>query len=435
MSSKEIDKELLELCYKDFISKKALYDKMYSYFKGDTDAMKDYKMITSRSNSKVDVNFFKKFLKEEVSYSVGNDINYTSLGDDVELEEEVLKDIRYYLAHIPSDHDIDLFKDMLIHSISYELYSFDNNGDFNMTVLTPNESYLYENELGEIEFFMHVYKKRFTDEIVIKVYTNQEIIFYNEHYKEWDRKRHKFKSVPVGVARVSDELEDDSLYKDIKGLQDAYEIVMSDAVNEISDFRNAYLTLSGVQIDDEDLPKMKEDGIMQFPNAEGKAAWLTKEINDTFIQNTLDNLESKMYEITNHINFNENMQSNTSSLAIKARLTALSQKCGVQEKAFANCIQTRIKFLFEYIEFITNTKYKGDWRNIVVKFTPNLPSDDLGTAQLISQLDGKVSTQTLLSLLSFIENPESEMEKVDSEYEKLYGSELDVLETVDDVVE
>lgn len=416
----EIDKELLQLCYSDFKDKKILYDKMYSYYCGDTDAIKDYKMVTSRSNNKVNINFFKKFVKSEVSYSIGNDINYVSMSGD----DEVLEDIRYNLAHIPSDHDIDLFKDMLIHSIAYELYSFDNQGNFNMTALTPKESYVYMNEFEEVEFFMHIYKGRFDKEETIKVYTDEEIIFYNKSFDELERKRHNFKGVPVGIARVSDEMENDSLYKDIKGLQDALETLMSDSANEISDFRNAYLMMKGAELEEDDLTKMKELGVMSFGNAEGSASWLIKNINDTFIQNTITNIEEKMYQITSHINFNEKMNSNTSSLAIKARLTSLAQKCQVQERAFANCIQSRIRFLFDYLDFKSATGYKGDWRDIVVRFTPNLPSDDLLTAQLITTLGDKLSTKTGLSLLSFIENPESEEDRIEVEQAKLYGNDL-----------
>ena len=96
----------------------------------------------------------------------------------------------------------------------------------------------------------------------------------------------------------------------------------------------------------------------------------------------------------------------------------------MQEKAFANCIQSRIKFLFEYISFNSATGYKGDWRDIVVRFTPNLPSDDLLTAQLITTLGDKLSTKTGLSLLSFIENPESEEDRIETEQAKLYGNDL-----------
>ena len=423
-----MNKELLGLCYKDFLSKKAHYDKMYNYYIGDTDANEDYRMLTSRSNTIISVNFMKKFVKEEVSYSIGNDINYVSLDGD----EDALDDIRYYLAHINSDHDIDLFKDMLIYSFAYELYSFDNEGNFNMSVLTPNEAYAYENEAGEVEYFMHIYKERFTDETIIKVYDKENIYFYDRAFKEVkESKRHNFSRVPVGIARVSDELEDDSIFKDIKGLQDAYETNLSDISNEISDFRNAYLTSSGARFDEDDFPRMKELGWMDMPEG-GKVEWLIKNINDTFIQNTLTTIEEKMYQVSNHINYNEAMPSNASSLALKARLISLEAKCRLNEKAFSNCIQERIRFLFEYISFITNTNYKGDWRNIVIRFTPNIPSDDLLTAQMIQMLDGKVSTKTALSLLSFIENPESEQERLEEEQEDIYGSDLSMFEGEDD---
>ena len=56
-----------------------------------------------------------------------------------------------------------------------------------------------------------------------------------------------------------------------------------------------------------------------------------------------------------------------------------------------------------------------DYRDIKTRFTPNIPQDDLNTAQIISQLNGKLSTETGLSLLSFIDNPQNEIEKLKKE--------------------
>ena len=58
-----------------------------------------------------------------------------------------------------------------------------------------------------------------------------------------------------------------------------------------------------------------------------------------------------------------------------------------------------------------------DYRDIKIKFTANIPQDDLNTAQIISQLGDKVSTETALSLLSFVENPTQEMDKINKENE------------------
>lgn len=422
-------KELLELMYQDFQAKKPTYDKMYQYYKGQTDATEDYKMITSRSDTVINVNFLKKFVLEEVSYSIGNDINYTYSGEKD--SKEVLEDIRYYMAHIPADHDVDLFKDMLIYSFSYELYSFDNNGDFNMHVLTPDEAYLYQDASGNPKYFMHVYNEQFTDEVRIKVYDDEYIYYYNEDFETTaTRKKHKFTGVPVGVARVSDELEHNSLYNDIKGLQDAYETNLSDISNEISDFRNAYLTLTGVQLEDGDDARMKANGIMHFRNDDAKAAWLIKDINDSFIQNTLSTIEEKLYQVSSHINYNEKMDSNSSSLALKARMISLESKCRLNEKAFSNALQTRIKFLFEYIEFVANKAYKGDFRNVGVKYTPNMPSDELMIAQRINLLSDTLSLQTRLSMIPEVEDPEVEIKRMEEEEHQMYGSDLPSLENI-----
>lgn len=107
------------------------------------------------------------------------------------------------------------------------------------------------------------------------------------------------------------------------------------------------------------------------------------------------------------------MQSNLSSLALRARLIALEEKCKLNQKSIADCIKTRLKFLFIYLKVIKNIEY--DFRDIKIKFTPNIPQDDLMTAQVISQLGDKLSTKTGLSLLSFIENPKNELQKLKDE--------------------
>lgn len=413
-------KELLELCYLDFLYNKSNYEKMYEYYKGNTDAMNDYKMITERSNLTVNTNFLKKFVKEEVSYSVGNDITYISKSGS----DTIIQDIQNYLGHLSAKHDSKLFKQMLIYSIAYELYYYDRDSNFNVKVIPPTEGYVYEDDFGNISFFMHIFKKKFEDKVSIDVYTDEEIIHYDEDFNKKGTTPHIFSRVPVGISQLSEELEDDTLYKDIKGLQDAYETNLSDIANEISDFRNAYLNFIGVELDEEDIPKMKELGIIQFGNKDAKATWLIKNINDSFIQNTLSTLEDKMYQLSSHINHNERMQSNTSSLTLRSRLIALEEKCKLNEKSLADCIRSRLKFLFEYISFKKNEDIKNDYRDITIKFTPNIPQDDLMTAQIISQLGDKLSIETGLTLFSFIENPKNEIKKIMQEEKAFLGEDL-----------
>ncbi|EJE7236755.1 phage portal protein [Clostridium sporogenes] len=407
---KIIDINLLKKAYEEYQNNKITYDKMYNYYKGNTDAMANYKMVTERSNNKTPVNYIKKFIKEEVSYSVGNDVNYISKSGN----ENIVNDIDYYIDHWSEGHDSNLAKNMLIYSLAYELYYVDKEGQFSSKVIPPTQGYATIDDFGNISFFMHSYKLKFDDTTYIDVYTDKEILHFNDEFEKINKPtKHIFGAVPVALCQLSEEGKDDTLFKDLKGLQDAYETNLSDISNEISDFRNAYMVLTGVQIDEKDIPKMKELGVIQIKTKDGKAAWLIKNINDTFIQNTLNTLEDKMYQLSSHINHNEKMQSNLSSLALRARLIALEEKCKLNQKSIADCIKTRLKFLFIYLKVIKNIEY--DFRDIKIKFTPNIPQDDLMTAQVISQLGDKLSTETGLSLLSFIENPKNEMKKLKDE--------------------
>lgn len=403
---------LLKNCYADFVKKKVTFDNMYNYYKGNSDALSSYKMVTERSNNKVSCNFIKKFIKEEVSYSVGNDVTYVSKNSDA----NIIKDIDYYLSHWSAKHDSDLAKRMLTYGFAFELYYIDKESQFSSRIITPREGYAYTDDFGNVLFFMHIFQKRFSTNIYIDLYDDAYIYHLNNGFQEISEKTtHVFGIVPIGIAQVSAERQDDTIYKDIKGLQDAYETNLSDISNEISDFRNAYLTFAGCELKEEQIKDMKKLGIINLPGEKSVASWLIKNINDTFVQNTLNTLEDKMYQLSSHINHNEKMQSNLSGVALRSRLISLEEKCKLNQKAIADCIKRRLKMLFIYLKWLKGLNY--DYRDIKTKFTPNIPQDDLNSAQIISQLNGKLSTETGLSLLSFVDNPQNEMEKLRREQE------------------
>lgn len=52
------------------------------------------------------------------------------------------------------------------------------------------------------------------------------------------------------------------------------------------------------------------------------------------------------------------------------------------------------------------------WRDINIVFTRNLPTDLTETANIVNQLRGLVSDETLLSLLEFVKDPQEEVQRV-----------------------
>lgn len=405
--------KLVKKAYGSYHVFKKIYEKMYQYYKGDTDAIRKYLFITERSNLKINSNYIKKFIKEEVAYTLGNDITYESRTEN----ENIVGDIEYYTAHWDELHDTDVMKYLLIFTQVYELYYIDDNADFCSKIIKPTEGYAYYDKAsGKVLFFIHAFKNDFdTTTSYIDVYTADYIYHYDGKFNEIaDPTPNIFGEVPVTIGKLTEEGYDDSLYKDMKGLQDAFETNLSDIGNEISDFRNAYLLFKNAQVDKEKIPEMKKLGVIQFPNSGGDAAWLIKNINDTFIQNTLDRYEDTMYQLACHINHNEKLQSNLSGVALRSRLIALENKCSLQTKAHKNIVKNRIRFLFLYLDLKKNKKY--DYKDVKAIYTPNVPSDDLSTAQMLSQLpEGLISKDTGRGLFSFVNNVPYEGQKVQKE--------------------
>ncbi|MFA6809311.1 MAG: phage portal protein, partial [Eubacteriales bacterium] len=95
------------------------------------------------------------------------------------------------------------------------------------------------------------------------------------------------------------------------------------------------------------------------------------------------------------------------------RLIGLEEKCTNNIHALVDAIKVRLQFLFIYLKIKQRKDY--DWKDIDIKIVPNIPTDDLMVSQIISQLNGKLSTRTGLAQLSFIDNPDNEMKEIEKE--------------------
>jgi len=322
-----MDNALVQKYHSLFLANKAQYQEMEMYYQGRTQTIRNYKKLANRSNLKVNCNFLKKFIKEECSYSVGNDINYISKSGD----EEILKVIDTSFENLSTQHDIELMKTMLKFNKGFELYYIEDD-EFKSKIISPLEGFLIKENNVVTGFGREYMIQGLEDELYLDIYTKEDIRHYKvgEDYSQCgDTKPNIFGFIPVGIARVGleenrpdgicdDGIYDvgiyDTLYNDIKGAQDAYETNISDISNEISDFRNAYLTLVGAELDPEQAGEMQKLGILQAKDANAKFAWLIKDLKDTAIQNNLHELEDKMYQLSQHINHNEKISSNLSGV-------------------------------------------------------------------------------------------------------------------------
>ena len=413
----QLDLKIARKLYDQFNTNHSTYQIMYNYYIGKTDAQANYP-VTDRSNIKVSNNMIKTFINEETSFMTGAPITYVSQTEN----NHAIRDIEYSLNDVNATLDTELSTNMLIYGEAYELYYL-NNGEFKVRVCSPLNSITYEDIEGNCQLFMYFYKRELDDnKVYIDIVDDNYIYHYNDSFQKIQEPTpHYFKSVPVGVARLPHAIHD-TLYNDIKGLQDIYETILSTWGNEIEDTRMAYMVMNGIEIDEEQARNMKAMGIIQTTDSNAKISYLIKNIPSDFIMNYRNIIEDEMYKVAQHLKHQVQVQSNTSGVMLSNRLICLRNKLTTQQQSLRNCIRTRIKCLFTYLNIVESKNY--NYRDIDIKFTLNLPSNDLETSQIISQLNGKLSIETGLQNLSFITNGRVEFEKMLAEQKEISENEL-----------
>ncbi|AKA71964.1 phage portal protein [Clostridium scatologenes] len=399
-------------CTSRYDSEHLLNESKYNYYHDHHDILDNYKTNDRRSNQICQCNFIGRFIDEEISYICGKPVSFVPKNGD----SSVIMDIDYYMSHWSKKHNQTVCRDLSIFGKVYELYYISADLDFCSKVLNPLNSFGYIDENNNVVLFLYFYRKAFDSHIYVDIYTDKEIItVYKGTLQVVSRRINIFNRVPVSFATI-----DRTVFDMIKTLNDSYNITLSNAVNENSDFRSAYLKITGASIKEEDIQFFDKKGIINVPK-DCDIDFLIKQLNDNYLRTTLKETKDNIYECTGHIDTSEKLSSNTSSLALRGRLLTLEQRCQLIADSMTDVVKLRLKFLFLYLKnYLSEYKNKDsktyNWKNIDVNFTPNIPTDLSMLADVISKLGGvELSQETKLSLLPFIENPKLELKKIKNE--------------------
>lgn len=399
-------------CISQYGMEQLLNENKYLYYKDHHDILDNYKTTDRRSNQICQCNFIGRFVDEEVSYICGKPVSFVPKNGD----SSVIMDIDYYLSHWSKKHNQMLCRDLSIFGKVYELYYIDSDLDFCSKILNGLNSFGLIDENNYVALFLYFYRKPFDDRIYVDIYTDKEIItVLKDTLQVVSRRINIFNRVPVSFATI-----DRTVYDMIKTLNDSYNITLSNAINENSDFRSAFLKITGASIKEEDIQFFDKKGVINVPK-DCDIDFLIKNLNDNYLKTTLKETKDDIYEVTGHINTAEQPTSNTSSLALRGRLLTLEQRCQLIADSMTDIVKLRLKFLFLYLKnYLAEYKNKDpktySWKNIDVTFTPNVPTDLTMVADVISKLGGvELSQETKLSLLPFVENPRLEMKKIRDE--------------------
>lgn len=205
----------------------------------------------------------------------------------------------------------------------------------------------------------------------------------------------------------------------------AYDRLVSDTVNEVEKMRLAYLIIRAAGgMEKEDIEKMNKSGMIELFGEDDKVEYLTKNVNDTMIENALKRLERNIYLIAKTPNLADlDFGTNVSGVALRMKLMGLEGKAMMNERKMTASLRYEMKVLFSAWETRYNFKAE-DYLRVFFTFKRNIPVHLLEEAQATSMLKGNVSERTRLAAMSIVDDVDYELDEMAKEiqaYSEQYG--------------
>ena len=382
-----------------------------NYYDGKQAILNKAYADASKPCSRTVINYCKNIVDSYDGYlATPGCISYRSEQDI----DDIMNILRYndYAAE-----DADFLLDALIYGVAAELMYIDETGHTRFRLINPTTCFgVCDDSLtGDLLYFVRMYKVNDWDESNIynvDVYSDYDVKHYtmngaNGYLSFVSEEPHYFSQCPANIFTLPDEK---SIFDCIMSLQDAANELVSSEIDDYSAFCDAYLTLIGVDADVEDISSMKENRVLVLPDG-AAAQWLTKNANDTQVENILKRIHESIYRIAQCPDFSsESFVGGVSSgVAIRYRLTGMETKAGKIEGEMKKALQRRV----EIICGIASLKLGEEvFRDISIDFKRNIPEDYTSIINMINSLKGTVSDSTLLSLLPFVEDVNAELAAV-----------------------
>lgn len=250
-----------------------------------------------------------------------------------------------------------------------------------------------------------------------------------------EQKPHGFTQIPI--ALFQNNAQETCDFEKVEPLIDAYDVVTSDAVNEVESFAHAYLALDGVEMDEAEATKAKKTGVLVFPprdqgeGASKGAYFITKNVNDSFLENTKRSLVADIHKFSASANMADESFSGgaQSGEARKWKMQDLESRAGKKQRKFAKGLREQFRILCSNWKVQTDGV---DFRKVSFKFSRNVPQDLSYLADFASKMVGIISDETLYDNLNGVVNDSQYEIELKRQEQAAYGN---ILPSVSDETE
>lgn len=369
-----------------------------------------------KPDNRIAVNFAKYIVDTMNGYFIGNPIKIIVDGGE-ETIEKYIEFLDQY--NDQDDNNAELSKICSIYGKGYEMYYNDEDGNVGIIYLDPTEAFMiYDDSVLKRErYFVRLYRDEdnvlhgsVSDQEKVRWFTIKGKIVWNEQ-----EQLHYFNGVPATEYRENKECQ--GIFEPVMSIINAFNKAISEKANDVDYFADAYLKIIGTLLDEDELKHIRSDRVINF-DGDGESVivdFLQKPNGDTTQENLLDRLQNLIFLIAMVANISDENFGTSSGIAMAYKLQGMSNLRKTKERKFTSGLNRRYKLIFSNPG---NAMKKDDWVKLHYKFTPNVPANLLEESQIAQNLSGVVSQETQLGVLSVVDNPKAEIERIDKEEEK-----------------
>lgn len=369
-----------------------------------------------KPDNRIAVNFAKYIVDTMNGYFIGNPIKIIVDGGE-ETIEKYIEFLDQY--NDQDDNNAELSKICSIYGKGYEMYYNDEDGNVGIIYLDPTEAFMiYDDSVLKRErYFVRLYRDEdnvlhgsVSDQEKVRWFTIKGKIVWNEQ-----EQLHYFNGVPATEYRENKECQ--GIFEPVMSIINAFNKAISEKANDVDYFADAYLKIIGTLLGEDELKHIRSDRVINF-DGDGESVivdFLQKPNGDTTQENLLDRLQNLIFLIAMVANISDENFGTSSGIAMAYKLQGMSNLRKTKERKFTSGMNRRYKLIFSNPG---NAMKKDDWMKLHYKFTPNVPANLLEESQIAQNLSGVVSQETQLGVLSVVDNPKTEIERIDKEEEK-----------------
>lgn len=306
---------------------------------------------------------------------------------------------------------------------SFEMYYNKEDGEVGITYLSDLEAFMIVDDsiLERPMYFIRYYTD--VDGVEHGSYSDRQYVqhFYlddGEYKWEDEPYLHGFQYVPAVEYVANDERM--GLYESALPAINAYNKALSEKANDVDYFSDAYMKVIGPKVDEDDTFHIRRTRIINFEGdiSEDGAPiieFMGKPSSDETQEHLLDRLKEDIFLTSMVANISDENFGTASGIALRYKLQAMSNLFTAKARRFTSAMTERYRIIFSNPVAQMHSVSKDAWQDISITFTANYPANIESETEVAKNLEGIVSKDTQLKVLSIIDNVQEEIERLEEE--------------------